>query len=375
MPKLISTVALIVSLIAFLFGGYLNTKWVRTVNESVVVASVSRVNHDLYPREDHVVEIPDDLRQSSEKARYFPTLSSNMTLQELESILELVERPDFQSAAVNSRAVLKELEREGTTDRDAMELWGRMAESDKATLFAIRGVRLARDALRGSEIDMDEERLDELTEYFLNLDENREDTNDSKYSSHPEVKNALKELIADFTRAEFAPTRQFLSSVIADEISELEAAALEFSRLNGEVRQVIQEPKNRSRDIFWEVTAKLYNSGGSPAAMLPIAAMAVKKLGEGNFVVYLSAMESGNIILPPGEGLDVTFRSTLDADRKIVEKLRESFATGERDFRVVFEYLDGKRIASDVDNFSESVGRSHRESLLRYAADEVKVER
>ena len=333
MDKLFSTIALLVAVLALLFGGYFNTRWQNTVNEPVVIPSISRVNQVVELDEDFPIDVPEDLQEKSARARYFPTLTATMPLSELRKTLEFTEQLEFESAATKANAILFRLDDPETTDEHAKELWDRLTEAEKAMLLAMRSARLTIESLRAARKDVDDDQISKIVDRFLTQ---REDGSSSSMEdlsfAKPEVEAALRSVLFDATRAELDPTREFLAELIRDDISELEALVLEMKNLSEELRRLVAENAEAGRQHFWEVAVKLYNQGGIPAAMHPIAAMAVKRVARGNHTLLMSSREGENIVIAPGEGIDITFRSTHENDSKVVRELANEFETGVRTF-------------------------------------------
>ena len=365
MDKVLSTIALLVAVLALLFGGYFNTRWHNTVNEPVVIPSISRVSQIVEVDEGFPVDVPEDLREKSTRARYFPTLAATMPLHELRETLEYTGRLEFESAATKAKAILPQLEDPETTDEHAKDLWDRLTELEKAVLLAVRTARLTIVYLRAESKDVDDERIAKTVDRFLSQQDGSSSSEEDW--SFAEEEAALREVLFDATRAELHPTREFLAKLISDDISELDAMALEMRNLSEELRRLIATNNEAGRQHFWEVSVKLYNQGGTPAAMHPIATMAVKRVAKGNHTLFMRSRESGNIVIAPGEGIDVTFRSTSKNDNKMVRDLAKDFETGGTDFRMAFEYLDGTRVESGVDNFSKSIGEAVRRNLIAHA--------
>ena len=368
--RAISISALIVSVLAFLFGGYLTATWTVSVNQRSVIPSIDSIRHETVVLPEQEIQIPPDLQEASDSARYFPDLESTMTRGELEEILNRTRFVDFQAASVNLRAAASELAREDITLAETARIWRRVSSSDKAVLFTMRSVRLLADELRPTE-----DSIPDIVERFLGQqlslgdaeDEDEEEEEDSILRfAEPEVRAILQQVLIEVTRQEIIPDAQFLVSTINEEIPPLDALASEYVRLSSDVDEVLAR---YGADTIWETNVKLYNDGGSPAALLPIAAMAVQRQGRGNTVVLMRARQAdGNIIVAPGEGIDVTFRGSVDDNsEESLRSLVDVFRNGERDFKLAFQYLDGERIESGISSFSVSVSESLRDALGEYA--------
>ena len=306
--------------------------------------------------------MPPELQQRSRDARYFPTLESRMTRRDLEEIVAGANFMDFESAAINLRAALDELGREGVSTEDAARIWRRVSSSDKSTLFALYTQRLLTD----ERISADS--IPDIVDAFLDREEGDDNSEELALLRTPEVRRVLRRVLPLMAQFELAPDVELLMSVIREELPRLDAIALEFERLTTDVDELLS---GYDADIVWQVGVKFYNEGRSPGALLPVAVIAVQRPAQGNATVFMRADNvDGNIIVPPGEGVDILFRSSVDDnDERLLESLVQDFDTGDRDFAIIFQYLDETRIESETSNFSASVTESLRDDLVRYSQE------
>lgn len=356
----LSISALAISLLALLFGGYFNATWDASVDERSVIPSVEVIGHEL-TFQDQDIEIPQELQQRSDSARYFADLPVRLTRSELEAIVDGTSFADYRSASISLQAAADRLEMEDITVQDTVRIWGNISSSAKAVLFTMRSVRLL-----ASELRVTEDRIPALVDRFL--EQGDAVAEDDGFLDQPEVRSALEQVLLMAARAEFAPDATELAALIREEVPRIDDLADEYEYFASEIEELIAgyEP-----DTVWKVGVKFYNEGRSPAALLPIAVMAIQRPAEGNSTIFMRAIDiAGNVIVPPGEGVDAVFRSVVDDnDGNLLRSLATNFDGGTLDFRVVFQYLDGERLESDVSNFSAAITDSLRDELKEYAED------
>ena len=355
----LSVSAFVVALLAFFFGGYFDATWNVSVSERSVIPSVDGIRYTSMELQEQEISIPASLQQASIEANYVPDLPSNMTRRELEAIVEGFSFADFTAASISLEAAATELERENTTPREAERIWGSLSASEKAVLYSMRAVRLLAEELR-----VTEDRIPVIIDRFL--DQEMADGSDTEaFFNRPEVRRVLEQVLVIAAQAEFAPDATFLASLIREEVPRLNDVASEYERFASDINGILND---YDPETVWEVSVKLYNEGRSPAALLPVAVVAVQQLAQGNTSVFLRARDlEGNIIIAPGEAVDVVFRSSVeDNDEDVLQSLVGDF-TGRLDFKVVLQYLDGERIESESSNFSTSVSESLRGELLEYS--------
>lgn len=234
-----------------------------------------------------------------------------------------------------------------------------MSAPDKARLFTMRTVRLLSEERR-----VTEDRIPAIVEEFMNRD--RGDSSAGDFLNRSETQRVMADVLTTTARAEIAPDAAFLVTIIRQELPALESIASEYERIAEEIDRVLSQ---YGPDTVWDLGAKLYNESRSPAALLPVAVMAIQRPARGNWSVFMRARDvNGNIVVPPGEGVDVVFRSTAqDNDETLLESLVEVYESGSVDFKVVFQYLDGGRIESAIGNFSMAISESLRNELRSYA--------
>lgn len=119
----LSVSALVVSLLAFFFGGYFNAAWEVSINERSIVPSIDVVQHQTITPQEQEIEIPTALQQRSREARYFENLPPGTTRRELEEARERITSMDFRSAATSLRTIVDELSREDITPQDTVRVW------------------------------------------------------------------------------------------------------------------------------------------------------------------------------------------------------------------------------------------------------------
>lgn len=364
--RVLSVAALVISILAFLFGGYFSATWAVSVNQRSVVPSVNSIHHESIVLQEDAITIPVDLQERSRQAQFFPDLQSTMTRGALEELLARTRFSDYQAAAINLRAAASELRRENITPAEVANIWSGVRSSDKAVLFTMRSVRLLANELR-----ITEDRIPDLVERFIpdQFPGNATSEDEDEFfrrMAEPEVRAILEQILPMVAEQEISPNAEFLVSLIDGEVPRLDAMASEFVRFSSDIDELLSDYR---ADTVWDASVKLYNEGGRPAALLPIAAMAVQRPARGNTVVLMRARDlRGNIIVPPGEGVDVVFRASVDDNEgDSLNSLVDAFEDEERDFKLVFQYLDGQRIESATNNFSISVSESLRDSLTSHA--------
>ena len=378
MSNFISVAALIVSILAFLVSGYVNEQWDRFVNRPAIVPSVVGIKYRQQEFQEQEFDIPDHLRRSSEQAHYFPTLSPKMKRRSLERIINQSDTIDLESASRKLEAALATLN-ENTSDDEVEEIWSSLRPEDKSILLTMRAFQLIEDKLEKDNIS--ESEIFEIIKHYMNVERNDVEDSESDLLDYPIINIVMEEILYEAARAEFSPTRELILVLLNNEyIQQIKVAAREYEKNISEIKKLLVDTDtNIDISSIWEIDMKFYNKGENVAALFPVAVMSFPKSKTDNLTVFMLAKTSGNIIVPPGEGIDVIFQSTIDNHNnpQFLASLSNNFEIGDRNFKIIFKYLDGEYIESEINSFSkavfsESVSEFLSKDMLEYARESVK---
>ena len=340
-PTKISAVALTVSVLSVMFGSYFSAvMWAYVLDRDEIDVSVVSVYHVTKESPEQEIRIPQNLQESTERAMYFRSLDSIVKRADLEEIVEFSRTIDVDKVRGSLESALNHLQDENISNEQVKQIWGDLGASAKATLFAVRTIRLGHEYLRdpdswpeGSLVQFDTE---SMLEVFL--------------------AQAYEQVAQEALRSEsLGVTRESLVSFLQDDIERVEVMADENRLYVPEIEKLLEE---HEADIYFQIEVKFSNKGSISTTMIPGAVMVVN--GDFNMPLYMKADNiQGNIIVPAGERINVTFRSTPDQEMEILRDLREKFEEKNRRFKVVFLHSGGDRVESISLPFSSSLSENN----------------
>jgi hypothetical protein len=359
MEKITSLFAIGLSVIALLFGGFMNAEWTRKVDAPQLSASVGAVSYDVRKTSEQPIAIPRELVQATAGAQFFPTLSETMSRAQIEEIKKKNDSlyvPELELLASN-------LTDAKVDDAAAGRLWNAVPMDAKTSLFTYRSIHKLRNALPG----MDPADLVAL------LSEKNEDKSSSRntFMENPIVKRTLLDAAAEIVGLQQAPSKAKLTAILNDELPSLRVMVGEYVRFIPRLDELISTADRTASTVspmYWSFSVVFYNAGGSPASVLPAAVAAFRTSSQKNATLPLAAADAfANVVVEPGKATPITFRSVEVANQDLSQSLMQDFKTGERDFRLVFRTADGHPLISAPSNFSARVGEAQRQLLTEEA--------
>ena len=361
MRNILPAAALVISILALLFGGYFNTQWDRSVNRGSVIPSIIAIKHGPDEHWKQEIKIPGGLQRESEEALYFPTLPDKIYRDDLEKIIEDINLIDFELASANLRLISNILDDRDTPDEKIRQIWNDLAPENKAVLFAIRTSSLIEEKIT-PDTDLDEDQIAEIINRFVDLGLDTDASTEERFFDDPIVRKVLGDVVREVAQAELVPTREFLKSLIKPEyILQLNRIASENKNLRSKISDLIES--NHIDKYVLEITVRLYNKGGRLASLSPAAVMAIQKNGQLSRTVFMHSENIANIVIPPGEGADIIFRAEDE------DKLGKFLDEEDQDYKVVFKYLDGRYVESRINRFSRIISDELRREMIEYAKE------
>lgn len=367
MQKILPAFALTMSIIAFLFGGLLNSKWAKEVNVPRVSVLINSISHGARSVADRPIEVPGELVSATSNSQFFPTLEPEMSRQSLEEIILASSASGARDAVNEMEMALAELNDPSISAEAVEELWSGVPTNAKSTLLALRTQRKIKQKLRESQSNLNETVISTMVEKLLEEDVSADTSDGSDLMNMPEVRAALNEVLRETAKLETEPDRQLLLDIINSELPFVRALADDFEKFSDQIQTLIEAADGAARNspVFWEFSVTFFNGGGSPASISPASVLAVRSLSSRNTVLFLAPVESSsNSVVEPGASMNVVFRSTEDNDVEIAKGLIDDFRSGEKDFRLLFLTLDGNQVVSEAANFSNGIKDEKRKLML-----------
>ncbi|GEA10368.1 hypothetical protein [Alteromonas sp. KUL49] len=358
MEKILSIIAILVSMLAFIFGGYFSSAWNKEVTKADLSVLVRDIRYEYPQANDAEIRISADLQARSSKAKYFPTLEGFVSKERFSELLEEIR--NIESSALEMQYALDQLDRDNSDDSDAQRVWDDLSAESKASLLSIRTKRIIFSA-RHLTSDLN---LGEFVDQHLEQDEHVEV--DDEYLSTPGVRESLRGSLMIAARLETNATKELVLTTIKEDISGLKLAASEFSSFKSDVEAALNLEDEVSNSVIWKFEVTIFNAGGVPSSLLPIGSAAIQKPADGNIVLNLRPNSVSKLIIAPGEALNLTL-SSVDVNDPISKSLLDMFVSGDRDFVVVLAEVSGEYVESIKYNFSDEIDDETKRRLVEFS--------
>lgn len=361
MEKILSIIAVVISVIGLVVGGLFNGYWDKQIKKADTSLKVNYIR--LLPevkRQEDRISIPEELQKKSSEMKYAPTLEANMQRDE---IMEIINDADtVQSCQISIRAIYEEISQEGVSDEKAASLWNSdLSPDEKAAFFMVKSRRIIR-----------EKRIAE-TSNPSGLEKIVEDLLNDKDATERLRSMTMKEIALLAAKVETNPTKELINKIISDDIQFLEKAVREYSHLSDKLKEILlnRDSGNLRKSInSLEIELTFYNSGEHPDTLIPVAMMAVQKVSGGNIVIKFEPDEAkGNLYIEPKKSFSVKMNSKAGNDKNIIGSLVDIYNSGDRDAIFVLKKVDGDYLTSKPVNFSNETRLSDDEekSLIEHS--------
>lgn len=351
MEKILSIVAIIISVLTLVFGGYVNGSWDKEIKKAKTLIQIESISY-LYKSSDlREIVIPTDLQKRSKKSRYVPTLDEKVSIEKIKEIIDGAD--DAQSAVKHFRLLQQRISSDTIISSDLSKLWMEsVSTKDKALIFSVRTKKILKENF--SKLLLDPETAKKLMDDVINKSDDKKNI---KTSFKDGLRNsALREGAKIIFKLEYSPTKELMRSVISNNIDELEVYAYEFNRVASELKDIQSSSnKEEQEELVWEINLNLYNSGSVPDIFLPISAMAIQRLSSDNNVILFEPNDTNKYIyIEPKKLYNIKYISKYSNDKNLIKSLLEIYNSGDRDFRVILKKVSGEYVFTKSERLSSS---------------------
>lgn len=353
--NLLASMAIIIAILALLFGGYFTASWAKKVSKpvlSVVVENIrSEVEVDVGERQ---VEIPTSLRSRMDRAAYFPSFTASVRKKDIESQIEVGLTQD--RALAELRAAEKDLSSRNE-EGAAQEIWNAISWESKTLLINLLIERSISEIGHPSDED-----IVALSEPILNDEENVDDK--VHVLQLPAGRKAVAEHIDLIGMKGARPlTKNRVLEAIRSEIDGIEARVLEYSTFMPDLEALLKDGSEEADPRIWTVSVAIYNAGAAADSVYALGALSVRRSvsDADNRVLIVEGREPGKVLVPPGGVAHIELSAKKEPD-----ELEEWFSHGDKNCVLSIPRLSGGYVTSQAYRFSSHTDQT-KEDLEQFA--------